>query len=88
MRHISLPLSNGLMTRSELEPTFLRMDLCYEVRLDLVTCGGELAIRFRVCLRKSVRLVEFDSGGTQAEGLQYVGRLVVRGWLLRLNPGA
>ena len=80
MRHISLPLSNGLMTRSELEPTFLR--------LDLVTCGGELAIRFRVCLRKSVRLVEFDSGGIQAEGLQYVGRLVVRGWLLRLNPGA
>ena len=80
IRHTSLPLSNGLMTRSELEPTFLRMDLCYEVRLDLVTCGEELAIRFWVCLRKSVKFVKFGSGGIQVEGLQYVGSLVVRDW--------
>ena len=39
MRHISLPLSNGLMTRSGSEPTSLRVDLCCKVRLGFVTCG-------------------------------------------------
>ena len=46
MRHIPIPLSNGLMTRSGFEPNFLRVDLSREVRLGLVTCGGWLGIRF------------------------------------------
>ena len=29
--------------------------------------------------------MEFGSGGIQVEGLQYVGRLVVRGWFLKWN---
>ena len=29
-------------------------------------------------MRGTVELVEFGSGGVQVEGLQYVGRLVVR----------
>ena len=57
MRHISLPSSNGLMTRSGFEPNFLRVDLCFEVRLGLLTCGERLEIRFWVCLRNRVRLV-------------------------------
>ena len=46
MRHIPIPLSNGLMTRTGFEPNFLRVDLSREVRLGLVTCGGLLGIRF------------------------------------------
>ena len=42
MRHIPLPLPNGLMTRSGLEPRFLRVNLCSEGRLGLVTCCGRL----------------------------------------------
>ena len=37
---------------------------------------GGLGIRFLVCSRNSVRLVEFGSGSVQVEGLQYVGHLV------------
>ena len=40
---------------------------------------------FWVCSKNSVRLVEFGSGGIQVEGLQYVGRLVIRGWFLKWN---
>ena len=83
MRHIPLPLSNGLITRSGLEPSFLRVDLCCEVRLGLAIHGGGLGRGLWVFLRNSVRLVDFGSGGIQAEGLQYVGRLVIRGWFLR-----
>ena len=36
-------------------------------------------------MRNSVRLVEFGSGGVQVEGLQYVERLMVRGWFLKWN---
>ena len=70
MRHIRLPLSNGLITRSGMEPSFLRVDLCCEVRLDFVIHGGGLGRGFWVCSRKNVRLVEFGSGGIQVEGLQ------------------
>ena len=42
MRHILLPLSKDLMDKSGLEPSFLRVDLCCEVRLDLVVCWGWL----------------------------------------------
>ena len=83
MRDIPLPLSNGLMTRSGLEPRFLRVDFCSELRLGLVTCWGRLGIWFLVCSRNSIRLEEFDSGKIQVEGLQYVGRLVVRGCFLK-----
>ena len=85
MRHIPIPLLNDLMTRSGFEPNFLRVDLCCEVIFGLVTCGGRLETRFWVCSRKSVRLVGFGSGGVQVNGLQYVGRLVVRGWFLKWN---
>ena len=85
MRHIPIPLLNDLMTRSGFEPNFLWVDLCCEVIFGLVTCGGRLEIRFWVCSRKSVRLVGFGSGGVQVNGLQYVGRLVVRGWFLKWN---
>ena len=84
MRHIPLPLSNGLITRSGLEPSFLRVDLCCEVKLGLVTYGGGLE-RSWVCSRNSVRLVEFTSGGIQVKGSLYVGHLVVRGWFLKWN---
>ena len=40
MRHIPLPLLNGLMTRSRFEPNFLWVNLFCEVILGLVTCGG------------------------------------------------
>ena len=40
MRHVPLPLSNGLMTRSGLEP--LSVDLCCEVSLGLVEYGRRL----------------------------------------------
>ena len=40
MMHISISLSNGLITRSGLEPSFLRVDLCCEVRLGLAIRGG------------------------------------------------
>ena len=53
--------------------------------MGLAPRGGGLGIRFWVCSRNSVRLVEFGSGGVQVEGLQYVGRLVVRGWFLKWN---
>ena len=46
MRHILLPLLSGLMTRSGLEPNSLRVDLCCEVRLGLVTSGGGLGKGF------------------------------------------
>ena len=85
MRHMQLPLSNGLMTRFGFEPNFLRVNLCCEVRLGLLTLGGGLGIRFWVCSRSSVSLVEFGSGGIQVEGLQFVGRLVVKGWFLKWN---
>ena len=44
-----------------------------------------MGIKFWVCSRNSDRLVEFGSGGVQVEGLQYVGRLVVRSWFLKWN---
>ena len=50
-----------------------------------MTCRGELRIRFWVCSRKSVMFLEFGSVGIQVEGLQYVGRLVVRDWFLKWN---
>ena len=53
--------------------------------MDLAAREGGLGIRFWVCSRNSVRLVEFGSGGVQVEGLQYVGRLLVRGWFLKWN---
>ena len=53
--------------------------------MGLAPRGGGLGIRFWVCSRNSVRLVEFGSGGVQVEDLQYVGRLVVRGWFLKWN---
>ena len=53
--------------------------------MDLSPRGGGLGIRFWVCSRNSVKLVEFGSGGVQVEGFQYVGRLVVRGWFLKWN---
>ena len=46
---------------------------------------GGLGIRFWVCSRNSVRLVELGSGSVQVEGLQYVGHLVARGWFLKWN---
>ena len=73
------------MTRSGFEPSFLRVNLCCEVRLGLAAWGGGLGIMFRVCSRNSVRLVEFGSGVIQVEGLQYVRRLVVRSWFLKSN---
>ena len=69
MRHIPLPLLNGLMTRFGFEPNFLRVDLCCEVRLGLFTYGGGLGIRFWVCSRNSVSLVEFGSGVVHLEGV-------------------
>ena len=78
MRHIPLPLSNGLITISGLEPSFFRADLCFEVRLGLAIRGGGLGREFWVCSRNIVRFVEFFSGGIQVEGFQYVGRLVTK----------
>ena len=40
MRQVPLPLSNSLMTRSELEP--LSVDFCCEVSLGLVAYGRRL----------------------------------------------
>ena len=85
MRHIPLPLSNGLITKPGLEPSFLRVDLCYEVRLGLAIHGGWLGRGFWACSRNSTKLVEFGAGGIQVEGLQYVGRLVIRGWFVKWN---
>ena len=85
MRHIPLSLSNGLMTRCGFEPSFLRVNLCCKVRLGVAARGGGLGIRFWICSRNSVRLVEMGSGYVQVEGLQYVGRLVVRSWFLKWN---
>ena len=68
-RHMPLSLLNSLMTRSGFEPNFLMVDLCCEVRLSLVTCGGGLGIRFCVFSRNSVMLVEFGSDGVQVAGL-------------------
>lgn len=73
--------SNGFMTRLGLELNILRVDLCCEMRLGFVTCGGRLGRRFWVCLSNSIRLVKFGT----VEGLQYVGHLVVRGSCLRWN---
>ena len=78
MGHIPFSLSNVFMTRYGFEPNFLRVDLCCEIRLGLEAHGRGLEIRFWVCSRKSVKLVEFGSVGVQVEGLQYVGSLVVR----------
>ena len=58
MRHMPLPLSSSLMIRSGFEPNFLMVDLCCEVKLSLVTCGGGLGISFCVFSRNSVMLVE------------------------------
>ena len=85
MRHIPLPLSSGLTTRSRLEPSFLRVDLCCEVRLGLAIHGGGLERGIWVCSRNNIRLVEFGSGAIQVEGLQYAGCLVIRGWFLKWN---
>ena len=52
-----------LITRSRLEPSFLRVNLCCEVRLGLAIRGGGLGREFWVCSRNNVRLVEFGSGG-------------------------
>ena len=84
MRHILLPLSKGLMTKSGLEPSFLSVNLCCEVRLGFwyVVVGWGEGLEY---VPGSDRLVEFDSGGTQVEGLQYLGRLIVRGWFLKWN---
>ena len=49
------------MTRSGVEPRFLRVDLCFELRLGLVTYWGRLGRWFLVCLRSSVRFAQFDS---------------------------
>ena len=38
-----------------------------------------------MCSRKSERLAEFGSGGTQVERLQYVRRLIARRWSLKCN---
>ena len=38
MRHIPLPLSKGLASKSELKPSFLRVDFCCEASLGLVVC--------------------------------------------------
>ena len=38
MKHILLPLSKGLITKSALEPGFWRVGLCCNVRLGLVVC--------------------------------------------------
>ena len=67
MRHIPLLLLNDLMTRSGSEPNLLRVDLCCEVRLGLVTCGGRVGRGFWVCSRNNVRLVEFGPEGIQWE---------------------
>ena len=69
MRHMPLPLLNSLMTRSGFEPNFFMVDLCCEVRLSLVTCGGGLGIRLCVCSMNSVMFVEFGSEGVQVVGL-------------------
>ena len=50
---------NGLMARSGLEPNFMRVDLCCEVRLGLLICVGKIRRGSWVCLRNSVKLVEF-----------------------------
>lgn len=78
MKHIAFPLSNDLMTRSGLQPNFLTVELCWEMRLSLVTCGETLGRGFLVCSKSRVRLVEFGFGGIQLEGLQCVERLEVR----------
>ena len=83
MRHILLPLLIGLITSSGFETNFLRVHLCGVVRSGLVARGGGLGIRFWICSRNSVSLVEFGSGGIQVEDQQYVQRFVVRGWFLR-----
>ena len=62
MRHILLPLSNGLMNRSGLEPLFLRVDFCFKVRFGLVTGGGGLKRMFSVFLRNSIRLWSLVQG--------------------------
>ena len=85
MRHILLPLSKGLITKSGLKPSFLSVNLYCEVRLGLLVCCGWLGRGPRICSTKSDRLMEFDSGGTQVEGLQYLGRSIVREWFLKCN---
>ena len=57
MRHIPRPLQNCLITRSGLEPSYLRVDLCRKVRLGLEKRGGELGRGFWVCSTNNVRLV-------------------------------
>ena len=51
MRHMPLPLSSSLMIRSGFEPNFLMVDLCCEVKLSLVTCGGGVGNKL-LCLFK------------------------------------
>ena len=77
MRHIPLPLPNGLMSSG--------LMVCFELRLGLVTYWGRLWRWFLVCSRNSVKLAEFGLGGIQVEGFQYVGRLVVNSWFLKWN---
>ena len=85
MSHIPLPLSKGLITKSALEPRFGRVDLCCEVSFGFVLSREWLEREPWICSRKNDKLAEFGSGGTQVEGLQYVGRLIVRRWSLKWN---
>ena len=62
MEYIPLLLSNGLITGSGLESSYLRVDICCEVRLGLLTRGGGLGRSFWVYLRSYVRFVEFGVG--------------------------
>ena len=70
---------------SVLEPSFLRVNLCCEVRLGLLVCWRWLGRGPLICSRISDWLVEFSSRDIQEEGLQYLGRLIVRGWFLKWN---
>ena len=42
MRHIPLPLLNGLMTRSGFEPKFLRVNICCEETIGSCNMRGRV----------------------------------------------
>ena len=52
MRHIPIPLSNGLMTRSGLKTNFLRVSFYCKVIIRSCDIQGRLGIGFWVCSRK------------------------------------